>query len=412
MRTHTLAVRGGSTLDPQTGAVSFPIYQTSTYTMPGAGTPRTFQGRSLGYARTENPTRTALETTLARLENAKYGIAFSSGLAAINSVLHLLKSGDHVIVSRDLYAGVFQQFTRLISGFGIEVDFVELTDLEALRAAIQPRTRMVWVETPSNPTLAITDIAEVAAIAKQQDMLTVVDSTFATPILQRPLEMGADVVVHSATKYINGHADVISGVVATNDSGLADEIRFVQDIAGAVPSPMDCFLVARGLQTLALRMERHSENALKLAMVLEANEHVARVRYPGLDSDPGHEVAKRQMTGFGGMVSFELKGPASDAILLLNNLNHFDLATSLGGVRSMICHPASMTHSSMTPEQRFDSGLPDGLIRMSVGLEDVEDLIEDLDQAIKQVYRRTTSYVHSPLVPSPAAARAASLKRL
>lgn len=384
MKFNTSAIHAGHSNDPQTGAVSFPIYQTSTYSQDIPGQPRTYQDKQLSYGRSENPTRTALENSVAVLESAQYGVAYASGLAAISSILLLLKKGDHVIAVRDLYGGAYRQFTKVYSNLGLEFGFVDTTDISNISKSIEENTKLLWLETPSNPLLNITDIAASCEVARNAGLISVVDNTFASPYLQNPLTVGADIVIHSATKYINGHSDVVNGLVVTNENDLADSLRFIQNSIGAIPGPQDCFLVLRGLKTLGLRMERHSQNALAIARYLEGHSKINKVYYPGLESHIGHDIAKKQMAAFGAIVSFELNGGIGESHRFFSELKYFTLAESLGGVKSLICNPPSMTHASMEPEVRHAAGISDGLIRASVGLEDVEDLIDDLDQALKK----------------------------
>ena len=376
-RFDTRAIHAGQPNDPATGSVTTPIHQTSTFaqTEPGLN-------KGYCYGRTGNPTRTALEENLAALEGARHGLAFSSGMAAIHAVLSLLRRGDHVVSTQDLYGGAWRIFTKVFSRFGIDFTFVDTSDPAAIERAITPATRLLWLETPSNPLLRVTDIARAAAIARGQRITTVVDNTFATPVLQQPLALGADVVVHSTTKYINGHSDVIGGGVITNDDGLFEELKFLQNAIGAVPAPQDCFLILRGIKTLGLRVERHCSNAELLTRWLVAHDRVKRVHYPGLVDRPDHAVARRQMTRFGAIVSFELDASLEETRAFTRRLQLWTLAESLGGVKSLFCHPATMTHASVEPEQRRAVGIGDNLIRLSVGLEDVRDLIDDLDQAL------------------------------
>jgi len=368
--------------DPQTGAVAFPIYQTSTFSQDVPGQPREFQGRRLSYGRSANPTRTALENSVAALEGARIGIAFSTGLAAINAILMTLKTGDHVLAAQDLYGGAYRQFMKIISNFGVEFSFVDTTDLNNIREGLRSNTKLLWLESPSNPLLNITDIAAAAEIAHEQAVTVVVDNTFATPWLQLPLQLGADLIIHSATKYINGHSDVVSGLVVTNDEELGAKIQFVQNAIGAVPGPQDCFLVLRGLKTLELRMQRHCDNARAVAEYLADHELVKKVYFPGLPSHPGHDIARKQMNDFGGMVSFVLKGEQKNFDAFFAGLKIFTIAESLGGVKSLIAHPPSMTHASMDEAARHKAGIDDGLIRISCGLENSEDLIADLEDAL------------------------------
>jgi cystathionine gamma-lyase len=354
-----------------------PVYLTSTYVQEAPGRHKGFD-----YARTAHPTRLALEANLAALEGGRFGLCFSSGMAAISTVLQSLEAGDHVVSCNDLYGGTYRVFTKVFARFGLGFSFVDAADLKAVAAAFTPKTRLLWIETPSNPMLRLTDIAEVSRLAHERGVKVAVDNTFASPALQRPLALGADLVAHSTTKYLGGHSDVIGGCVVTSDAELFEKLKFLQNAVGAVPGPLDCFLVLRGIKTLPLRMERHCQNAGAIARHLIAHPEVARVHYPGLASHPGHELAKAQMTGFGGMISFELKGDLERAKKMISLTKVFALAESLGGVESLIGHPASMTHGSIPREERLKSGLADGLIRLSVGIEDVADLIEDLDHAL------------------------------
>lgn len=373
----TRAVHGGQEPDPATGAIMTPVYLTSTYVQEAPGKHKGFD-----YARTVHPTRLALERNLASLEGAAYGLCFSSGMAATSTVIQDLNAGDHVVSCNDLYGGTYRVFTKVFQRFGVTFTFVDSTDEKAVSAAITPKTKLLWLETPTNPLLKITDIKSISELAHKKGVRVVVDNTFATPALQTPLSLGADAVVHSTTKYLGGHSDVVGGAVLTNDQELYNRLKFLQNAVGAVPGPMDCFLVLRGTKTLAIRMERHCENAGKIAQHLSRHKKVARVFYPGLKEHPGRGVAAQQMKGFGGMISFELKGSIEDALKMTARTKIFSLAESLGGVESLIGHPATMTHGSIPREERLKAGLADGLIRLSVGIEDVEDLIEDLDQAI------------------------------
>ncbi|MFH0883402.1 MAG: PLP-dependent aspartate aminotransferase family protein [bacterium] len=382
MQFSTKAIHVGSPNDPTTGAVAFPIYQTSTYSQDVPGHPREYQGKQLSYGRSENPTRTALENAVASLEEASIGVAFATGLAAINAILLTLKTGDHVLAAQDLYGGAYRQFTKIFTRFGVEFDFVNTTDLANVTKGIKPNTRLLWLESPSNPLLNITDLAGAAKIARQKGVTVVVDNTFATPALQLPLKLGADVIIHSATKYINGHSDVVSGIVVTNDEEMGAKLRFNQNAVGAIPGPQDCFLVLRGLKTLELRMQRHCENAHLVADFLKKHKAVETVYYPGHPSHPNHKIAKKQMSDFGGMVSFVLKGGQSQFDAFFANLGLFTIAESLGGIKSLIAHPPSMTHASMEPEARRRAGIDDGLIRISCGLENGVDLIADLKTAL------------------------------
>lgn len=371
----TRAIHAGQAPDPTTGAVAVPIYQTSTFVQRGVGDHQGYE-----YARTGNPTRTAYEAAVASLEGGAWGVAFASGMAAIDTILKLVSAGDHVIVADDVYGGTFRLFDKVLSRFGVAFSFVDLTDPSAVDAAARPTTRFVWIETPTNPMLKIVDIAAVAERAHALGARVVVDNTFASPFLQRPLALGADLVMHSATKYLGGHSDVVGGIVLGDDPALESELRFLQNAAGAVPGPFDCWLILRGVKTLALRMRRHSDSAAWIAAWLDDHPAVAHVIYPGLASHPGHEVASRQMQGgFGGMISFTLQAGGRDAADVVARTKYFKLAESLGGVESLIELPSAMTHLSTA-----DSALavPAGLIRISVGIEDVADLMADLDQAI------------------------------
>jgi cystathionine beta-lyase/cystathionine gamma-synthase len=360
-----------------TGATIPPVYQTSTFTLPAVGVTKGYD-----YSRTGNPTRTALERQLADLEGARFGAAFGSGMAAIAAVTELLSAGDHVLAPQDIYGGTSRLFSSILTRHGIETSYVDTSDVEAVCAAIRPNTRLIWLETPSNPTLRITDIAAIAAL-KRPGQIVAVDNTFATPFFQRPLALGADLVVHSTTKYLNGHSDVVGGVVITDDPDLDREIAYIQNCIGAIPGPWDSYLTLRGAKTLAMRMKQHERNAQSVAQFLsERFEDVAAVNYPGLRSHPQHELAKRQMSGFGGVVSFRARGGAERAHAIARSTKLFGLAVSLGGVESLVCHPASMTHGSWLPERRAALGIGDDLLRLSVGIEDVEDLIADLSEAL------------------------------
>ncbi len=376
----TQQIHAGQPNDPVTGAVAFPIYQTSTFSQEEPGVHKGFC-----YARTDHPTRKALEENLAVLEGAKKGLAYASGMAAINGVLTLLKAGDHVVSTQDLYGGAWRIFTKLYAKYGIEFTFVDTTDPENVKNVLRKETRFLWLETPSNPLLKITDIAACAALARKVGAVTIVDNTFATPVLQRPLELGADIVLHSTTKYINGHSDVLGGAILVNDDQLYTDLKFFQNAVGAVPGPQDCYLILRGLKTLSLRVERHCSNARRVARWLAENDKIAKVYYPGLPGHPGHDLAARQQKDFGAVISFELKADVEETRAFTKRTKLWTLAESLGGVKSLFCHPPTMTHASVEPEVRRKVGIADGLIRLSVGLEDVEDLIEDLDQAFKRV---------------------------
>jgi cystathionine gamma-synthase/cystathionine gamma-lyase len=374
----TKAIHVGQGADPATGATIVPIYQTSTYTQDRVG-----EHKGFDYSRTVNPTRTALEAQLASLEGAEYGSAFASGMAATAAVLNLLSSGDHAVVTDDLYGGTYRLFSRVLTRYGLEFTYVDMADLDAVRAAIRPNTKLFWIETPTNPMLKLVDIKAIAALRKPGQLIAV-DNTFATPYFQQPLALGADIVVHSTTKYIGGHSDVVGGVAITAQKELHESINFHQNAVGGVPGPNDAWLTMRGAKTLAIRMREHAHNAQLVAAFLEGHAEVAKVYYPGLPSHPQYELAKRQMSGFGGMVSFVLAGPEERALDFAHRLKYFSLAESLGGVESLICHPARMTHGSIPAEERRRRGITDGLLRLSVGIEDAGDLIEDLEQAIAQ----------------------------
>ncbi|HEX2574267.1 MAG TPA: cystathionine gamma-synthase [Polyangia bacterium] len=378
----TLAVHAGQTPDPTTGAITPPIYMTSTYVQSGPGEHQGFE-----YSRTQNPTRFNLEAQLAALEGGTHGLGFASGCAATTVILHLLKSGDHVVAADDLYGGTYRIFERVMRQLGLDFTYVDPTRPAAFVEAFRPNTRLVWVETPTNPLLKLCDIAAVARECKSRNILLAVDNTFLTPVFQRPLELGADMVVHSTTKYLNGHADCVGGAIVMGHQDLRDRLAFLQNAIGAVPSPFDCFLVTRGLKTLPLRMERHAQNAQRIAGWLEGHPDVERVVYPGLASHPQHELARRQMKGMGGMITFFLRpgrrGALERARTFLRSVRLFALAESLGGVESLVNHPAIMTHASIPPDVRAQLGITDGLIRLSVGIEHVDDQIADLEQAFR-----------------------------
>ncbi len=373
----TRAVHAGQSPDPATGAIMTPVYLTSTYVQEW---PEKHKGYD--YARTIHPTREALQKNLASLEGAAFGLCFASGMAATSTVIEALSSGDHVVCGNDLYGGTYRVFTKVFARFGVTFSFVDTTDLNAVEAAFTPQTKLVWIETPSNPLLKITDIRALAKLAHAKKAKLVVDNTFASPALQRPLSLGANVVVHSTTKYLGGHSDVVGGAILTSDEALHKEYKFLQNAVGAVPGPLDCFLVLRGTKTLSLRIERHCQNAMIVAKHLLAHPEVAKVHYPGLPTHAGHETAKGQMSNFGGMISFELKGDLERAKRMISSCEIFSLAESLGGVESLIGHPASMTHGAIPREERLKAGLADGLIRLSVGIEDAADLTADLDRAL------------------------------
>lgn len=381
MKFGTKAIHAGQSPDPSTGAIMTPIYQTSTYVQEAPGVHKGFE-----YARTQNPTRLALENNLAALESGKFGYCFGSGMAAIDTIIKMLQPGDEVVATNDLYGGSYRLFTKVYQKYGIKFTFIDLSDASNLAKHITDKTRMVWIETPTNPLLRIIDIQEAKRQIGNRNIMLVVDNTFATPYLQRPLELGADIVVHSATKYLGGHSDVVLGAVICNDPAIAEQIKFLQNSCGAVCGPHDAFLVLRGTKTLHVRMDRHCSNAETIANFLVNHPKVSRVMFPGLPSHPNHEVARKQMKAFGGMISFTLKGDSyEDAIKLLTSTHYFSLAESLGGVESLIGHPASMTHASIPKEEREKSGLLDSLIRLSVGIEDVDDLIQDLSQALDKI---------------------------
>jgi cystathionine gamma-lyase/cystathionine beta-lyase/cystathionine gamma-lyase/homocysteine desulfhydrase len=376
MKFATLAIRAGQDPDPSTGAVSVPIYQTSTYAQEGLGKHKGFE-----YARTQNPTRLALEKNLAALEGGRAAFAFASGMAAINAVTTLLQAGDHVIVSDNTYGGTFRLFDKVLKKFGLQFTYVDTREPQNVDDAARAETRMVFIETPTNPVMSITDIRAVAEITRRRGIRLVVDNTFMSPYFQRPLEMGADIVVHSTTKYLNGHSDSVGGAVVLNDEEDIRAMAFIQNAAGAILSPMDSFLVMRGTKTLAVRMRQHDENGRLVAQFLSENPKVEKVYYPGLKSHPQHELARRQMSGFGGMISFET-GSLDNARRVLESVRLCTMGESLGGVETLISHPATMTHASVPEVERNRLGITDGLVRISVGIEDAEDIIEDLDQAL------------------------------
>ena len=368
-------------VDPLTGAIAVPIYQTSTYVQDSPGV-----NRGYDYARTGNPTRAALEDIIAKLENGTVGVAFGSGLAAIDAVLKLLESGDEILAVDDIYGGAFRLFTHIYQKFGIHANYVDTTDIENVFHAVTPKTKLIWIETPTNPTLKISDIAAIARIAKANQCLLCVDNTFASPALQQPLNLGADIVVHSATKYLGGHSDLIAGLVVTKEKELGEKIKFIQNASGAILSPFDRWLVIRGIETLTLRVIQHGHNAQAIAEFLVTHPAVDKLYYPGLTTHVNHTVAAKQATGFGGIVSFTLKDDTTEAATaFVTSTRYFKLAESLGGVKSLLCHPAQMTHKSIPVEKRLAAGVADSLIRLSVGLEDIADLVNDLDQAFKTV---------------------------
>ncbi|HTT71757.1 MAG TPA: cystathionine gamma-synthase [Anaeromyxobacteraceae bacterium] len=378
----TLAIHAGQAPDPTTGAVMTPVYLTSTFVQDGPGEHKGYE-----YSRTQNPTRAALEGCLAALEGAAHGLAFASGLAATDAVLHLLDAGDHLVASDDLYGGTFRILDKVHRRHGLEVSSVDLTDLAAVERALRSRTRLLWIESPTNPMLKVADLAALSRLARAHRVLTVVDNTFATPYFQRPLEHGIDLVVHSTTKYLIGHSDVVGGAAMTSDAGVFERLKFLQNAVGNVPGPLDAFLVLRGLKTLPLRMERHAQNALALARFLEGHPQVERVVYPGLSSHPQHALAARQMSGFGGMLTFVIRGGLEAARAFLKAVRLFACAESLGGVESLVEHPAIMTHASVPKETRQRLGIGDGFIRVSAGLEDVRDLVLDLERGFAAALR-------------------------
>lgn len=378
MKFGTKALHAGISPDPSTGAIMTPIFQTSTYVQDGPGVHKGFE-----YARTQNPTRDVLEKNLAALENGTFGRCFSSGMSATETVIKTLRPGDEVVSTGDLYGGTFRLYTQIFEEFGIKFTFVDMRDTANVASAMTDKTKLVWVETPTNPMMNIIDIEEVAKIAHEYGAKVAVDNTFASPYLQNPLDHGADIVMHSVTKYIGGHSDVIMGFLGTNDQELDEKFGFIQNSSGAVPGPQDCFLVLRGIKTLHIRMQRHCENGEKIANHLRNHPKVDKVYWPGFEDHLNHDIAKKQMRGFGGMISFTLKEDSVEkAEATLDSFKLFSLAESLGGVESLVGHPAGMTHASIPKEKRIVGGLTDSLIRLSVGIEDVEDLIEDLDQAI------------------------------
>ncbi len=373
----TRAIHAGQPPDPTTGAISTPIYQTSTYVQEGVAKHKGYE-----YARTQNPTRGALEACLATLEEAQYGICFSSGMGAISALMNYFQKGDHIIASDDLYGGTYRIFEKVFKSYGLEFDYVDSSNLVNVEKVLRPNTKMLFLETPTNPLLKITDLAEAAKLAHSHNIIVAVDNTFATPYWQNPLNFGTDVVIHSTSKYLGGHCDVVGGAVLTSSDKIFERVKFCQNAVGSVPGPMDAFLVLRGVKTLALRMERHEANARQIAQFLKSHPKVKKVYYPGLPEHPGHEVAKKQMKGFGGMISFEVKGGLEESKKVCESTEIFSLAESLGGVESLIEHPALMTHASVPREVREEKGISDSLIRISVGIEDGDDLIADLELAL------------------------------
>ncbi|MCF6350056.1 MAG: cystathionine gamma-synthase [Flavobacteriaceae bacterium] len=375
MKFNTKVIHGNQNHEPTTGAVMVPIFQTSTFAQSSPG-----QHKGYEYSRAANPTRTALENAFAAIENGTHGFAFASGLAATDCVLRLLNPNDEIIAGDDLYGGTYRMFTKLFSKYGLKFTFVDMNDPENVRKAIRVNTKLIWLETPTNPLMKIADIAAITAIAKENNLMSVVDNTFATPYLQKPLDLGADIVMHSATKYLGGHSDVIMGALMVKDKKLAEEIHFIQFAGGGIAGPMDSFLALRGIKTLAIRMQRHCENGMAVAKFLDKHPKVETVYYPGLESHPNYKIAKKQMKDFGGMVSFRLKDKSQKATFtMLENLKVFTLAESLGGVESLANHPATMTHASIPEPERLKLGITDSLTRLSVGIEDINDLISDLE---------------------------------
>ena len=378
LRFNSATIHGGQSPDKAYGAVMPPIYQTSTYAQ---STPGGHQGYE--YSRTHNPTRSALERSIASIENGKHGLAFASGMAAMDTVLKLFNPGDEIISTNDLYGGSYRLFTKIFEKYGLKIHFVNMDKPEMVTQHLNDKTRLIWIETPTNPMMNVVDIRAIAALGKANNTLVAVDNTFSSPYLQQPLDFGADIVMHSATKYLAGHSDTVLGLLVVNDDALEEQLAFIQNSTGAVPGPMDCFLTLRGIKTLHLRMERHSENGAEVAAFLQQHSKIEKVYWPGFTDHPNHDIAKKQMKAFGGMLSFIPKGgDLKSAIKIVEHLKIFTLAESLGGVESLAGHPASMTHASIPKEIREKSGVVDGLIRLSVGIEDVQDLIEDLDQAI------------------------------
>ncbi len=379
MKFDTKVVRAGIKPDPATGSIVPPIYETATYVLDEVGRDKGFD-----YTRSANPTRKLLEDNLAAIEGGKYGVSFASGMAAVDGCMKLLSAGDHVVCSDDVYGGVSRHFNNVLTRYGMSFTYVDSSDTNAVREAIRPETKMLWIETPTNPLLKVTDLQAMATIAKERDLYLSVDSTFATPVFLRPLEYGADIVMHSTTKYLSGHNQLIGGLVVTNRKDIYDEMKFIQKTIGAVSSPFDCWLTLLGVKTLHLRMQRHAASAQRVAEYLESHPKVARVTYPGLPSHPQYEIAKAQMSGFSGIISFELKGGLPAGKTVMNNVKLCGLAESLGAVETMITHPATMTHADVPAQERQARGLADGLVRLSVGIEDVDDILADLEQALRK----------------------------
>lgn len=373
MKFETKAIHSGQKPDAQTGAVIVPVYQTSTYQQEAIG-----KNKGYEYSRTGNPTRKALEDVLASLEDGRYGLAFASGVAATSAVFNLLKPGNHIVVGDDIYGGTYRLLEKIFKPWGLEISFVNIDDINNFESAIKKKTKLIWIETPTNPLLKIIDIKRLSAIAKRENIILAVDNTFASPYFQKPLTLGADIVVHSTTKYLSGHSDIIGGAVITSSEKLYADLKFYQNAAGAVPGPWDCWLIIRGVKTLAIRMKEHEKNALYLAKHLEKHPKVRRVYYPGLESNDGYKIAKDQMQGYSGMISFEINGGFENVEKFLSKLKIFTLAESLGGIESLVCYPAKMTHSSIPTKERERLGIKDNLIRLSVGIEHKKDLLEDL----------------------------------
>lgn len=380
MKFATKSIHSGQEADKQTGSVIVPIYQTSTYLQKELGKPQEYE-----YSRTGNPTRTALENSLASLENGTGGLAFGSGMAAISSIVTLLDPGDHVIVCDDVYGGTYRLFEQILRKYGLSFSYVDATDISNVSKEITDKTKMVWLESPTNPLMKLIDITSISELCSKKEIISVVDSTFTTPYIQTPLDLGATIVVHSTTKYLGGHSDVIGGALVTSDDDIFSKLKFIQNAIGAIPGPFDSWLILRGIKTLSIRMERHSYNAKIISEYLQDNSKVSSVKYPGLSDHPQYDLALKQMNDFGGMISFELKGGLKQAKKFLETVEIFTLAESLGGVESLIEHPAIMTHASIPPKVRLKQGISDNLIRLSVGIEDVNDLIDDLDQAFNSI---------------------------
>lgn len=387
MKFSTKAIHVGSEADPTTGAIITPVFQTSTYMQEGIGKHKGYE-----YSRTGNPTRAALEACIAALEGGKYGLAFASGTAAMATIMNLLKAGDHVVVGEDVYGGTYRLFSKVLPKYNLDFTFVDSRDINAVEAAIRPETKILWMETPTNPLLRLADLKTLTQLAKSRKLISVVDNTFASPYFQKPLELGADIVVHSTTKYMGGHSDVVGGAVVTSNEELYENIKFHQNAVGAIPGPFDCWLVQRGLKTLAVRMKEHEKNAMMVAKFLESHPAIEKTIYPGLTSHPQHDLAKKQMSGFSGMVSCVIKGGMEKADLFMQSTKLFALAESLGGVESLLCHPATMTHGSIPKADRDARGIVEGLVRLSCGIEDGDDLVADLDQALSKISSGTAGH--------------------